>query len=182
MRTSIIAAIGAAGLALAGPASAAWDAKDIAAIVKWPTTLRQAVSAAEHNAKGKAFQATSNVSGGTADYVINVLAGDKLITVKVDPKTGKVASSVPDTADQPSDYAAFLKQTPTLDTAIKTAEDTAKGKAIGATYKTGTTTLFRIDIAKKDGSRRSVELDGKTGKILKVSWLGNVLPVTAAAN
>jgi uncharacterized membrane protein YkoI len=173
LKTLLLTFAGAASMALVGSANAASDSKDIAAMLKWPTMLREAVKTAEHNAKGQAVQASSTVTGTTAGYIINVLAGDKLLTVTIDPKTGKVASTAPDTTDQLSDYGAFSKQSPTLDAAIKTAEATAKGKAIGAAYKTGPSAVFQIDIAKKDGSRKAVELDAKTGKVLKVSSLGN---------
>ncbi len=178
-RTFTTAVILATGLGLAGGASAAWNTKDVTTILKWPTALLKAVKTAEHDSKGKAFLAMPDVNG--LGYDIKVIAGDKILLVKVDSKTGKVATSTPSTDDKLADYADLTKLKSSLDAAITAAENAAKGTAIDATYKQGASPIFEVEVAKKDGTLKTVDLDAKTGKVQKVSALTSVKGANVAA-
>lgn len=175
------AAVAAAVFGLAASAHADFTAKDVGQILKWPTALRQAVKTAETNAKGSAFEAMSSLGDGTPAYIVNVMADGKLMTVKIDPKTDKVASTTPDTADHASDYADLAKLKTTLDDAIKAAERAAKGKAIGADFKSGAAPAFEVQVAMKDDTVKTVTIDAKTGKVEKIAGLQKGKPASLAS-
>jgi uncharacterized membrane protein YkoI len=66
------------------------DEKAEVAAAKQPMSLQQATMAAEQQAKGKAIQSELTTMGGKPVYEVDVVAGDQVSEVIVDPVTGTV--------------------------------------------------------------------------------------------
>jgi uncharacterized membrane protein YkoI len=66
------------------------DEKAEAAAGKQPMSLQQATTAAEQQAHGKAIQSELTTTGGQPVYAIDIVAGDQVSEVVVDPVTGTI--------------------------------------------------------------------------------------------
>lgn len=71
-------------------------------------TLSKAIEVAEKESKGKAVKAVAELEKDALGIEVYCMAGDKLMEVKVDPKTGKVTSSkeVKDTGEAGHEHDA----------------------------------------------------------------------------
>jgi uncharacterized membrane protein YkoI len=95
MKTKYAAAIALAGvlfLGLAGPTSAANsdEAREETALQGTKVSLSQAISIAEHQTGGKAFDAGVNVDNGKPRIVVETNGTNGVQTVIVDAESGQV--------------------------------------------------------------------------------------------
>ncbi len=95
-----IAAIAALSAAVAGAAYAAIPKEnDALAASAARIGLAQAIAAAEAHAGGKATRAEFERHHGHPVYDVEVVAGAKVLDVKIDPDTGKVVAATEDRVD-----------------------------------------------------------------------------------
>ncbi len=164
-----IALAAVAMLAVPGLGHAEIDVKQLKMVRAASTSLKQAVSTAEHDLKGKAYAATASFNGDVVLYTIKLLVADKPVAVTIDAKTGKVTSSVVVSGENMALLKDFAKLKGTLLAAIRAAEVTAKGKSFNAAFKhIGNKALFDIDAAARDDAEKEVFIDAISGKIRKV--------------
>lgn len=77
---------------------------DALAINKAPTTLSQAIAAAEKHVNGKAARAEYEHTRKGWVYEVEVVAGTKVFDVIVDPEKGTVTSSTEDKVDHEREF------------------------------------------------------------------------------
>ncbi|NEX22650.1 PepSY domain-containing protein [Thiorhodococcus mannitoliphagus] len=88
---------------LGGAYAASSEQNDALGITDAPISLTQAVVAAEQHIGGKASKAEYEQDQGRWVFDVEVVKGDTVMDVEVDPTTGKVLSAVPDKMDQGDD-------------------------------------------------------------------------------
>jgi uncharacterized membrane protein YkoI len=159
-----------ATLATLGSAQAELDVKHLKLVRAAATGLRQAVSTAEHDLKGKAYAATASFSGDTVVYSVKLLVGDRPLAVTIDAKSGKITGKTTVAGENAALLKDFAKIKGTLLAAIRAAETTAKGKSFDAAFRRmGNKDLFDVDAAARDDAEKEVFIDAATGKIRKVT-------------
>jgi len=159
-----------ASLAMVTLAHAEMDVKHLKLVRAAPTSLRQAVSTAEHELKGKAYAAAASFNGDVVLYTVKLLVADKPMAASLDAKTGKITGSAAVTGENAALLKDFAKLKGSLLAAIRAAESTAKGKSFEANFKRiGNKILFDIDAAARDDAEKEVFIDATTGKIRKVT-------------
>ncbi len=132
--------------------------------------MRQAVTTAERDLKGKAYAATSSFTGDVVLYSVKLLVGDKPVVATIDAKTGKLTGKAAVAGENAALLKDFTKIKGTLLAAIRAAETTAKGKSFAAAYKRiGGKDLFDVDTAARDDAEKEVFIDAASGKIRKVT-------------
>jgi uncharacterized membrane protein YkoI len=100
-RKHYLAAIAALSASAIGSAYAAQAAEnDAVAVESAKIGLAQAVIAAEQHGGGKASRAEFEKSRGRWVFDVEVVAGKKVMDVKVDPSSGKVLAATEDKADR----------------------------------------------------------------------------------
>jgi uncharacterized membrane protein YkoI len=170
-----------ATLFMADLAHAELDLKQLKLVRVAPTGLRQAVSVAEHQLKGKAYAATSSFNGDAVLYTIKLLVGEKAVATTIDAKTGKVTGSNAVSGENAGLLKEFAKVKGTLIAAMRTAETTSKGKSFAAAFKRlGSKFIFDVEAAARDDAEKQVFIDPSTGKIRKVVDK-STLPAAATA-
>ncbi|MBK8175933.1 MAG: PepSY domain-containing protein [Rhodospirillales bacterium] len=172
-KTNFTAPILGALLFAAGTAGAfAASSSHIEAIDMAKTTLVQAIETAEEQGHGKAIEADFDADANPARYEIKVLSQNALVAYTLDADTGKVV----DTADQPIEKLftiltpANVRAAPTsLGQAIGIAEEHTGGKAYEAEVdRDGKIVSYDVTVARADGSKRDVAVDGASGKVTSV--------------
>ncbi len=76
----------------------------VAEMAKANITIEQAIAAAQQQVGGKASKAELEDENGKLAYSVEVVSGDKVMDVKVDPSTGKVLSAQVDKADREENH------------------------------------------------------------------------------
>ncbi len=156
-------------LATSSLAHADLDVKHLKLVRAATTSLRQAVSTAERDLKGKAYAATSSFNGDVVLYSVKLLVGEKPVAATIDAKTGKITGSSVVSGENIALLKEFAKIKGTLLAAIRAAETTAKGKTFDAAFKrVGGKVLFDVDAAARDDVEKEVFIDATSGKIRKV--------------
>lgn len=157
-------------LATSSLAYADLDLKHLKLVRAASTGLRQAVSSAERDLKGKAYAATSSFNGDVVLYSVKLLVGEKPVSVTIDAKTGKITGTAVVSGENGPLLKEFAKIKGSLLAAIRAAEITAKGKTFEAAFKRiGGKFLFDVDAAARDDAEKEVIIDATTGKIRKVT-------------
>jgi uncharacterized membrane protein YkoI len=101
MTKYLTGSLAALAIALVLPVSSqAEETNDAAILAKAGVSLSEAISAAEQSAGGKAVKAELEKSKGGLAYDVEVVAGNKVVDVKVDPANAKVLRTDEDKADQ----------------------------------------------------------------------------------
>ena len=181
MKRKQIMTAAAAGLisltAFGGAASAAGttqndgDHAEVQAFLNAPTSMTAAIKAAEAASGGKAFAAEFDESKGTSFYEVDTLNGDKILSVKIDPASGKVIESKDEgpmsKQGDDDDFVdpAAMKVALTDLVAKAEAEQGGKVMAIGFEGEDGKTQGVEIELAKPDGSTHDVLFDPASGKM-----------------
>lgn len=95
-----LAALALVSAAAVGGAYAAQSSEnDALAITKANTSLTQAISEAEQHVGGKASRAEFENEKGKSVFEVEVVKGNSVVDVRVDPTSGKVVSAVEDKSD-----------------------------------------------------------------------------------
>jgi uncharacterized membrane protein YkoI len=154
------------------------------------TTLAAGIKVAEDSAKGKAVLAHGEMDKDKLVFGVYCLAGDKLMDVDVDGKTSKVveskeagkhdAKSAKDEdededltpADAQKCVQALDEAKTTLTTAIKTAEDSVKGKAVMAHCEIQVDKVVLGVYCLAGEKLMDIDVDAKTGKIVESREIG----------
>ena len=89
-RASMFAAAALIGVALAGPALAAGEDREAAALQNSHMTLPQAIATAEQQTGGKAFDAGVDIKGGDTRIAVETNGPHGVQTVEVDAQSGRV--------------------------------------------------------------------------------------------
>lgn len=159
-----------ATLAMPSLAFADLDVKHLKLVRGAATGLRQAVSTAERDLKGRAYSATTSFNGDVVLYTVKLLVNSKPVVATVDAKSGKITGKTAVAGENAGLLKEFAKLKGTLLAAIRAAETTAKGKSFEAGYKRiGSKDLFDINAAARDDAEKEVFIDAATGKIRKVT-------------
>lgn len=154
------------------------------------TTLAAGIKAAEDSAKGKAVLAHGEMDKDKLVFGVYCLAGDKLMDVDVDGKTGKVVESKEagkhegksakdedeDEDITPAEAKNFVKSMDesktTLSAAIKTAEDSVKGKAVMAHCEIEDNKLVFGVYCLAGEKLMDIDVDAKSGKVVESKEIG----------
>ena len=94
--TTMLAAVGLIGLALAGPAYAGagnGEAREAAALQGMKMTLPQAIATAERQTGGKAFDAGVDIDNGKTQIVVETNGSKGVQTVTLDAQSGQVVGT-----------------------------------------------------------------------------------------
>jgi uncharacterized membrane protein YkoI len=147
-----------------------------------PTSLAQAVRAAEKQTGGRARKAEMERKRGVDVYEIKTVSKDGSAKVLVDPASGNVLrvhtpgfvssiGNVFDRDDQREDQAAFARleaSSMTLAAAIDAAQKETGGRAVKAALKSQYgSTLFEVGVV-KDWTTQKVLVDPATAKVVTV--------------
>ncbi len=151
------------------------------------TSLAAGIKAAEDSSKGKAVVAEGELDKDKLVFGVHCLAGDKLMDVDIEGKTGKVVESkeagkdearsakVEDDKDEdditPADakkcVQAMDEAKTTLSAAIKIAEDSVKGKAVMAHCEVAKDTVVFGVYCLAGEKLMDIDVDAKTGKVVE---------------
>lgn len=101
IKMAVVAALSVA--AIGGAYAAQTTANDALGINSAKTTLTQAIAAAEQRVGGKASRAEFEHEKGKAMFEVEVVKGQSVVDVTVDPATGKVIAAVDDKSDHNGD-------------------------------------------------------------------------------
>lgn len=96
------AAIAMGSFAVAGNNKRA-EADDAMAVNQAKISLTQAIAAAEQHTPGRSAKAEFEHSKGKAVFDVEVVAGSKVMDIKVDAMSGKVIAATEDRADHDDD-------------------------------------------------------------------------------
>jgi len=97
------AAIAAGSFALAGN-NKHGDENDARAVQQAKISLTEAVAAAERHTSGRSTRAEFEHSQGKAVFDVEIVAGTKVMDVKVDAMSGAVIAATEDRADHDDDH------------------------------------------------------------------------------
>lgn len=171
-RTSAVAGLLLAGLLSTGAANAAstLDQPSMKLAAAAPTTLHQAVIAAEKASKGQAFDSAVIMKNGGLVYEVKLAADGKFYRYDYNLKTGKVIGSA-ELKDADINALKGLSSVKLkIEDAMKSAEKSGKGRAIDATYvaeaKSGT---YVIEVLEEKGKIQTFTIDAASGNILKTA-------------
>ena len=182
IRAGLLAALIGTGLVATHPIPSfadqlpQFDAKQVTILQTAPKVINAAIKAAERSVKGQALEAIAVEKAGAPTYVIEVMSGQKVQSISVDGKTGKVIATTEKApavgaaaADSASEHAAFAKAKVGLRHAINIAEQAAKGRALAGAFHAGKNgqLVFEVEVALKDHSVKTISIDGLTGKVLE---------------
>jgi len=147
-----------------------------------PTSLAQAVRAAERQTGGRARKAEMERERGIDVYEVKTISKDGSAKVLVDPASGNVLrvdtpgfvssiANVFDRDDQRKDQAAFARleaSSMTLAAAIDAAQKESGGRAVRAALTSRyDATLFEVRVV-KDWTTQNVLVDPATAKVVTV--------------
>ncbi|MEZ5775808.1 MAG: hypothetical protein R3D33_14200 [Hyphomicrobiaceae bacterium] len=182
---ALVAVPACAAIASVALASDPVDGAHVAYFHKARVSLREAVATAEASAHGRAYDAAGHTTDGAHAFDVAVVVGENVVSVKIDPASGKVLGTADEgplaavmdaDGDEPLDIS---KLTMPLEKAIAAAEAGGGGRAIDAEYKTdseGADAVIEITLALAGGKTRMMKVDPASGAITRVSDAGTAEP------
>jgi uncharacterized membrane protein YkoI len=165
--------------------------KMVKAMEDTKTTLAAGIKTAEESCKGKAVMAHCEMDKDKLVFGVYCLAGEKLMDIDVDAKTGKVVESkeagkheekggkkeeedddelTPATAK--SMVKAMDDAKTTLSAAIKTAEESCKGKCVMTHCELEKDKLVIGSYCQAGEKLMDIDVDAKTGKVVESKEAG----------
>lgn len=103
-RKTTLATLAILSVAAVNSYAAPSDPNDALSIMRAKIGLAQAVAAAEEHAGGKAARAEFERHNGQWVFDVEVVKGNQVMDVKVDPTTGRILSAATDKADRDDEH------------------------------------------------------------------------------
>lgn len=103
-RKTTLATLAILSVAAVNSYAAPSDPNDALSIMRAKIGMTQAVAAAEEHAGGKAARAEFERHNGQWVFDVEVVKGNQVMDVKVDPTTGRILSAATDKADRDGEH------------------------------------------------------------------------------
>lgn len=147
--------------------------REIAAVRAAAVTPAAAIAAAEQATGGRAIAVAMEDENGAPLYEVRVVAGERMLTLKIDPANGAIRTTERDGLiarllgrEDSAELAAMLRAPTTLTQAIAAAEQAGGGRAVEASWEDedGAPAAWEVKVAREGGGMAKVMVDAATGQ------------------